>query len=137
MNFLSIYSRIFTSSHRRFLQNTAKNCLLKRRDDHLTYGKHFCKLLERIILHWITWVLKSRDLHGTTQTGFRPHLSAQDNLALIHHDLFSETPKKTLKVLLTVDTKNALIPFPTKQPCARQNTSNWETRPPASFTTSS
>lgn len=65
-----------------------------------------------MVLGRITGVLKSNNLLSLRQTGFRLHLSAQDNLALLHQDLTRPRTSKTPKFLVAVDVKNAFDPVP-------------------------
>lgn len=42
-----------------------------------------------MVLTRITWILETHNKLHPMQTGFRPNLSTQDSLALIHHDIIA------------------------------------------------
>lgn len=57
-------------------------------------------------------MLETNNYLGLQQTSFRPHLSAHDNFAFLHHDVTRSRTRKTPMLLDAVDIKKAFDPAP-------------------------
>lgn len=70
--------------------------------------------MERMVLARLTWHLETHDRLHPMQTGFRPHLSTQDSLAMIHKEITEKAPKQTPCILVALDIKKAFDSVPYK-----------------------
>lgn len=81
----------------------------------ISLTSNLCKLLERMVLNRLAWALETEHRLGNRLTVIRPHLSAQDSLALIHHDLLQKDKRKPPKFLVALDNQKAFdsVPYST------------------------
>ncbi|KAM7315877.1 hypothetical protein ISCGN_005660 [Ixodes scapularis] len=78
----------------------------------ISLTSNLCKVMERMVLARITWILESHNRLHPMQTGFRPHLSTQDSLAMIHNDITKFQPTVQPRTIVAIDIKKAFDSIP-------------------------
>ncbi|KAG0410786.1 hypothetical protein HPB47_012098 [Ixodes persulcatus] len=79
----------------------------------ISLTSNLCKVMERMVTARLSWILESTGAFHPMQTGFRPHLSTQDSLLMIHHDLYERRLFKSQpRTLVAIDLRKAFDSIP-------------------------
>lgn len=82
----------------------------------ISLTSNLCKTMERMVLARITWLLEiNSQAYCARQTGFRPGLSTQDSLAMIHKEAMIHTSKRPCynpRLIVAIDIKKAFDSVP-------------------------
>ncbi|KAG0442800.1 hypothetical protein HPB47_015607 [Ixodes persulcatus] len=71
------------------------------------------KLLERMVTGRLQWILETTGALYPTKTGFRPQMSTQDSLVMIHHDLYERHLSNFQpRTLVAIDLRKAFDSIP-------------------------
>ncbi|KAG0445305.1 hypothetical protein HPB47_017032 [Ixodes persulcatus] len=81
----------------------------------ISLTSNLCEILEKMVQTRLSWILETRgDLHRM-QTGFRPGLSTQDSLEMIHQDVYEKPQfKRQLRTIVALDIKKTFDSIPHK-----------------------
>lgn len=71
-----------------------------------------CKVMERMVLRRIEWLLETTGAFHSVQTGFRPGLSTQESLTLISAGVITTATRQAVRAIVTVDVKKAFDSVP-------------------------
>ncbi|KAG0415201.1 hypothetical protein HPB47_007649 [Ixodes persulcatus] len=79
----------------------------------ISLTSNLCKVLERMVIARLQWIFETAGALHPMQTGFRPHMSTQDSLLMIYHDLYERRLFKSQpRTLVTIDLRKAFDSVP-------------------------
>lgn len=79
----------------------------------ISLTSNLCKVLERMVNARLSWILESTGAFHPMQTGFRSHLSTQDSLLMLYHDLYERRLFKSQpRTLVAIDLRKAFDSIP-------------------------
>lgn len=79
----------------------------------ISLTSNLCKVMERMVTTRLSWILETSKAFHPTQTGFRPHMSTQDSLLMIHYHMYERRLFKSQpRTLVAIDLRKAFDSVP-------------------------